>query len=194
MVGSSRNSTRGRCTSPIATSSLRAIPPEYVFARRSAASIEAEASRSARCARLRDALACHALDPTGQDEVLPAGGHRVAARTSATPGRCWPRAGLGSLQHVDAGDGGLPGIRAGQAGEDLARRWTCRRRSGPSSAKTLPAPTCRRQRRPGHGSAGSQRPVRIGLDEIDGATRPCCGHADMQLPQVWGVEAAAPIV
>src|SRR5207249_2258260 len=46
VVGSSRNRTRGWCTSPAPRSSLRRIPPEYVYARRSAASFNCKTSRS----------------------------------------------------------------------------------------------------------------------------------------------------
>ncbi len=50
VVGSSRKSTAGRCTSPIATSSLRLIPPDQVLTSRSAASaiLNRRSSQSAR--------------------------------------------------------------------------------------------------------------------------------------------------
>ena len=51
VVGSSRNSTAGRCTSPIATSSLRCMPPEYCLTIRFAASVSenSSSSSSTRC-------------------------------------------------------------------------------------------------------------------------------------------------
>src|SRR5579872_553491 len=54
VVGSSRKSTVGECTSALARSSLRFIPPEYVFVRRSAASVS-PTSWSSSDARVRAA-------------------------------------------------------------------------------------------------------------------------------------------
>ncbi len=44
VVGSSRNSTDGECSSPSATSSRRSMPPEYVFTCRFAASLSPKRS------------------------------------------------------------------------------------------------------------------------------------------------------
>ncbi len=142
--------------------------------------------RSSSCAARDGLRSRHALDPTGQDEVLPP----VAIgslEASATPGRSAAH-GIGVAEHVDAGDGGAPGVRAGQAAEDLdgggltgaVRAEQREDRAGPDG----------RTARPTHGSGLRVRSV--GLDEIVGR-RAGSGYSDMNSLGV-GAEAAAPIV
>ena len=120
VVGSSRKSTAGRWTRPMATSSRRCMPPEYVRASRSAASGEAEALEQVvdrGRARRRAARGCGPAD-----EVLAPGRLAVDARSVCATTPIARRTRSGSSQHVDPGDRGLAGVGARQRRQDLDRR------------------------------------------------------------------------
>ena len=93
------------------------MPPESVFASRSAASARSKrSSSSSRAARVR---ARHALDAPRQHEVLAGGGHRVARRLLRRRGRSRRAPARARAATSMPATRALPRVGARQRGEDL---------------------------------------------------------------------------
>ena len=92
------------------------MPPEYVFAGRSAASVRSNCSSSS-CARSRDFDLAEVVEATDHVEVLEPGEVLVDRRVLTGQADAAPYVG-GLGEHVDAGDGGRAGVGTEQRGED----------------------------------------------------------------------------
>ena len=70
---------------------------------------------------------------------------RSGPRRPRRTGRSARRSGgpVGLRDDVEAADGGVAGVGLQQGGEDRGRRWSCRRRSGPSTPRTVPSRAAR---------------------------------------------------
>ena len=119
VVGSSRNRTRGWPTRLAARSSRRFIPPEYVRAGRSAASVSSNRS-SRSTARIRTSRDVHVVEPADQDEVLAPG--QVAVDRGELAGQADDAAQRARVaDDVVAGDGRPAAVRREERRQDPDR-------------------------------------------------------------------------
>ena len=140
VVGSSRNSSRGRPMSALARSSRRCMPPEYVLTTRSAGVHQLELVEEL----VRPALGLgttELVQPAEHPQVLAPG--EVLVDRGELAGEADHHAQLVRLAHdVEPGHGGPTGVRPKQRREDADRRRLAAP-LGPRRPRTVPSQTLR---------------------------------------------------